>query len=111
MIEASFLKLCSLSMFQGQIGITLNHIPGIPKDPTKLSDIEAAETYNQFYVGWYAGPIFGEGDYPDAMKWQVGNKSLEQGYPRSRLPEFTYEEKIMLKGKLIYRPVKIVLYG
>lgn len=32
------------------------------------------------------------------MKWQVGNKSLEQGLSQSRLPVFTEEEKQYIKG-------------
>lgn len=85
--------------FVGSVGITLSHGPGIPKDPTLQSDILAAETQNQFGLGLWANPIFGNGDYPDVIKWQVGNKSLEQGFSESRLPEFTDEQKEMLKGK------------
>jgi len=33
------------------------------------------------------------------MRWQVGNKSLAQGSMISRLPEFTEEEKKMVKSK------------
>lgn len=81
------------------VGITLSHTWGEPYDNQSLADIEAAERYNQMGLGWFANPIFGNGDYPDVMKWQVGNKSVEQGYKTSRLPAFTAEEKKMLKGK------------
>ena len=87
-----------LSFSLGIVGITLSHTNPIPKDPNSPGDVEAAETYNQFSLGWWANPIFGTGDYPDVMKWQIGNKSLEQGYNSSRLPEFTEEEKQMNKG-------------
>ncbi|XP_053375783.1 uncharacterized protein LOC123534954 isoform X1 [Mercenaria mercenaria] len=83
---------------QGQVGITLSHMWGEPHDNQSLADIEAAERFNQFSLGWFANPIYGNGDYPDVMKWQIGNKSLEQGLKSSRLPEFTNEEKEMLKG-------------
>jgi len=83
----------------GIVGITLSHQYGQPKDNSSLADIEAAETFNHFNVGWYANPIFGNGDYPEVMKWQVNNKSLEQGYNVSRLPVFTEDEKEMLKGE------------
>lgn len=91
-------NLIVFTNFPGSVGITLNHSPGVPKNPTSLSDIMATEVYNQFGLGWFAEPIFGSGDYPDVMRWQVGNKSLEQGYSESRLPEFTDVEKKMLKG-------------
>ena len=71
----------------------------MPKNPNSLADIEAVETKNQFNLGWWANPIFGTGDYPDVMKWQIGNKSLEQGYKESRLPMFTQEEIQLNKGK------------
>jgi lactase-phlorizin hydrolase len=71
---------------------------GEPRDNQSLADIEAAERFNQFGLGWFANPIYGNGDYPDVMKWQIGNKSLEQGLKHSRLPEFTDKEKQMIKG-------------
>ena len=86
----------------GVVGITLNHSPGVPKDPTSLSDIAATDVYNQFGLGWFAQPVFGNGDYPEVMRWQVGNKSLEQGYSESRLPSFTEEEKAMLSGNALH---------
>ncbi|XP_060578197.1 lactase/phlorizin hydrolase-like [Ruditapes philippinarum] len=83
---------------QGQVGITLSHMWGEPRDNQSLADIEAAERFNQFGLGWFANPIYGNGDYPGVMKWQIGNKSLEQGLKHSRLPEFTDKEKQMIKG-------------
>lgn len=80
-------------------GITLSHTNAVPKDPSKPADREAADNYNHFNIGWFANPIYGNGDYPDIMRWQVGNKSLEQGFEKSRLPEFTDEERAMVKGK------------
>ncbi|TKS67586.1 Lactase-phlorizin hydrolase [Collichthys lucidus] len=62
---------------------------------------KAYHTYNDKYrksQGWFAHPIFKNGDYPDAMKWQVGNKSELQGLPETRLPSFTEEEKNLIKG-------------
>lgn len=40
-------------------------------DISNQKDIEAAERYVQFYVGWFATPIF-HGDYPQVMKDFVG---------------------------------------
>jgi lactase-phlorizin hydrolase len=71
---------------------------GEPRDNESLADIEAAERFNQFSLGWFANPIYGNGDYPDVMKWQIGNKSLEQGLNQSRLPQFTASEKETIKG-------------
>lgn len=70
----------------------------MPKDPESLADIEAAERFNQFSIGWWANPIFGTGDYPNIMKWQIGNKSLEQGLNSSRLPKLSAADKKVVNG-------------
>ena len=85
----------------GLVGITLSHTNGIPKDLDSLADIEAAEIFNQFSLGWWVNPIFGTGDYPDVMKWQIGNKSLEQGLNESRLPDITAEDSKLIKGIVV----------
>ncbi|KAM9305033.1 lactase/phlorizin hydrolase-like [Gastrophryne carolinensis] len=82
----------------GVISISLNTNWAEPKDPTNLRDIEAADRYLQFTLGWFAHPIFKNGDYPEAMKWQVANKSELQGLSSSRLPIFTEEEKAYIQG-------------
>lgn len=40
-------------------------------DITNQRDIEAAERYIQFYMGWFATPLF-NGDYPQVMKDYIG---------------------------------------
>ncbi|ELU13710.1 hypothetical protein CAPTEDRAFT_98427 [Capitella teleta] len=81
----------------GVIGITLDSEWKEPysDDP---EDIEAAERAIQFCLGWFANPIFGSGGYPTVMKEKILEKSLEQGYEESRLPEFTEEEENRIHG-------------
>ena len=55
----------------GLVGISLSGDWGEPVDITNQKDIEAAERYVQFYMGWFATPIF-HGDYPQVMKDFVG---------------------------------------
>ncbi|KAL3857523.1 hypothetical protein ACJMK2_012183 [Sinanodonta woodiana] len=78
--------------------MSLSHIQGYPRVKNDPSDIESAERYNQFSLGWFANPIFGNGDYPDVMKWQIGNKSQAMHIGESRLPTFSNSEKQLLKG-------------
>jgi hypothetical protein len=33
--------------------------------------VEAANTLQQFQVGWFANPILNNGDYPEVMKQKV----------------------------------------
>uniref|UniRef100_A0A6I8S540 Lactase, gene 2 n=1 Tax=Xenopus tropicalis TaxID=8364 RepID=A0A6I8S540_XENTR len=82
----------------GVISISLNTEWAEPKNPKDPRDVTAADRYLQFSLGWFAHPIFKNGDYPDAMKWQVANKSDLQNLKSSRLPSFTEEEKAYIQG-------------
>uniref|UniRef100_A0A8D0ABL1 beta-glucosidase n=1 Tax=Sander lucioperca TaxID=283035 RepID=A0A8D0ABL1_SANLU len=82
----------------GLVSIALNADWIEPKDVHVPREVVAADRALQFQLGWFAHPIFKNGDYPDAMKWQVGNKSELQGLTETRLPSFTEEEKSFIKG-------------
>ncbi|XP_061923161.1 lactase/phlorizin hydrolase-like [Entelurus aequoreus] len=82
----------------GRVSIALSADWVEPKDANVPREVQAADRAMQFRLGWFAHPIFKNGDYPDAMKWQVGNKSELQGLPDSRLPTFTEEEKKYIRG-------------
>lgn len=69
-----------------------------PLDPDNPDDVAAQERAMQFKLGWYANPIFVNGDYPEIMKTTVAQKSEQQGLEESRLPEFTEEEKARIVG-------------
>ncbi|XP_065348184.1 myrosinase 1-like [Cloeon dipterum] len=62
-------------------------------------DIFAAERAMQFLIGWFGHPVYSQdGDYPAVMKEFVAFHSAEEGYPESRLPQFTPEEIAYVKG-------------
>ncbi|TSK19974.1 Lactase-like protein [Bagarius yarrelli] len=87
---------------KGMVGISLSTDWGEPVDITNLGDIEAADRYMEFHLGWFAAPVF-SGDYPQIMKEYVGKfeypiKSAEQGLGDSRLPTFSPQEKSYIKG-------------
>ena len=71
----------------GKIGIT-NNCDWREPLTDKPQDKEAAERALQFYLGWFADPVFKSGDYPDVMRERVGD----------RLPRFTREESESLLG-------------
>ncbi|KAJ0056439.1 hypothetical protein NL108_007478 [Boleophthalmus pectinirostris] len=81
----------------GMVGISLTADWGEPVDSTNQRDIEAADRYMQFSLGWFASPVF-YGDYPQVMKEYIGRKSGQQGLGLSRLPVFTPQEKSYVKG-------------
>lgn len=72
---------------KGKIGITLNTMWAEPKDPNDPNSVAAARRDMEFELGWFADPIW-KGDYPACMRETV----------KDRLPTFTEEEKMLLKG-------------
>ena len=82
------------------ISITLDTDWKEPKTNSE-EDILASERAEQFKMGWFAHPIFKTGDYPPMMKERVLAKSIQQGLPKSRLPEFTAQEKDEIKGMIM----------
>ncbi len=87
-----------MTTFAGQISITLNTDWKEPFNDESIN-VDAAERARQFSLGWFAHPIFLNGDYPEIMKTVVAEKSELQGYEKSRLPEFTEEEKARIVGR------------
>ncbi|CAH2231810.1 jg3612, partial [Pararge aegeria aegeria] len=62
-------------------------------------DLLAAEVKRQAEWGLYAEPIFSaNGGFPPEFSEIVAKKSAEQGYRRSRMPEFTDEEREFVRG-------------
>ena len=82
----------------GQVGITLNTDWQVPEDPTSQNDRNISDRAIYFMFGWFAEPVI-KGDYPQVMKDFIATKSREQGFAKSRLPEFTAKEKKYMKSK------------
>ena len=70
----------------GQIGIS-NNCDWREPLTDKQEDLEAAERALQFFLAWFADPIY-KGDYPELMKERLGD----------RLPTFSETEKKLIKG-------------
>ena len=80
------------------MGITLNLGWSLPATQSP-EDLEAQDRNRQFSFGWFAHPIFRNGDYPDIMKTKIAEKSRALNLTSSRLPEFTQAEKDANRGK------------
>lgn len=86
------------SVQDGIIGITISARYYEPASDSS-EDILAAETAAQFEWEQYAYPIFSvKGNFPPIMIENIAQKSAAQGFPRSRLPEFTEEEVEYVRG-------------
>ncbi|XP_063541765.1 myrosinase 1-like [Cydia strobilella] len=82
----------------GECGITIGVNYYSPLTDSE-EDKAASELFNQAQWAIYSDPIFSEqGGWPKEFAERVAAKSEEQGYPRSRLPEFTEEEIALVKG-------------
>ncbi|CAG4943882.1 unnamed protein product [Colias eurytheme] len=83
-------------LYNGSIFITIN---AEWYEPVNKHNKQSAYDSNQFVWGQYAHPIFSAvGDYPAVMKERIAKKSREQGFFRSRLPSFTPEEILYIRG-------------
>ncbi|NAS12330.1 GH1 family beta-glucosidase [Poritiphilus flavus] len=71
---------------KGVIGIT-NNCDWREPLTDEASDVEAAQRSLEFFLGWFADPIY-FGDYPAVMRERVGD----------RLPEFSEEDRELIKG-------------
>lgn len=82
--------------YQGKVGIVLetNWIEAETEDPL---DLEAQERYLQFYLGWFANPVY-KGNWPDVMIDRIANRSKLENLARSRLPAFTQDEIEYING-------------
>jgi lactase-phlorizin hydrolase len=83
---------------KGVCGITINNDWEAPKDESNPADVAASEKVLQCKLGWYANPIFGDGDYPQVLKDQMVDVTKALKLPKNPLPEFTEEEKKLNKG-------------
>lgn len=54
-----------------------------PRPDPETTDKAAAQRALEFWIGWFADPIYLTGDYPACMREQLGD----------RLPQFTPEQK------------------
>ena len=43
---------------------------GEPEDETNPEHLEASQRFMDFFLGWYANPIFVDGKYPEVYKIQ-----------------------------------------
>ena len=65
---------------QGKVSISLLSHWGEPKTDQKV-DIDAAERSMEWWLGWFAHPVFVNGDWPEVMKKSIKEKSAVKGIP------------------------------
>ncbi|XP_069681383.1 myrosinase 1-like [Periplaneta americana] len=87
------------SVQKGKVSLTIPIMWSEALNLNSSADRKAAELALQHTAGLYCHPIFSkEGDYPQVLKDNVGDKSLAQGFLKSRLPQFTPEEIEYIRG-------------
>ncbi|CAG9131153.1 unnamed protein product [Plutella xylostella] len=69
-------------------------------------DLEVAELIRQFQYGLYCHAIYSQaGGWPTVVEQQIAANSRREGYSFSRLPDFTQEEKDLVRGTFDYMAV------
>ncbi|CAB3227765.1 unnamed protein product [Arctia plantaginis] len=82
----------------GTCGITI-HVDWFAPLTDSAEDELAAEVRRQGFFALYADPIFSaDGGFPKELSQRIAQKSAQQGFSKSRLPEFTDEEKAWVHG-------------
>ncbi|CAH2238343.1 jg24606 [Pararge aegeria aegeria] len=82
--------------YNGKLSIANNPIW---LDPASEKDEELTELAREFGAGRYSDPIYSaEGGWPPSIEKIMAEYSKKQGYPYSRLPSFTDEEKKLIQG-------------
>lgn len=82
---------------RGAVSLSLHADWAEPANPYVDLHWQAAERFLQFEIGWFAEPLFRTGDYPVAMREYIAFKN-RQGLSRSALPQFSEEERSLVKG-------------
>uniref|UniRef100_A0A480RIP9 Beta-klotho n=1 Tax=Sus scrofa TaxID=9823 RepID=A0A480RIP9_PIG len=82
---------------RGALSLSLHSDWAEPANPYADSHWKAAERFLQFEIAWFAEPVFKSGDYPLAMREYIAFKN-RQGLSSSTLPQFTEEERRLVKG-------------
>ncbi|XP_067104307.1 beta-klotho [Osmerus mordax] len=74
---------------QGQVSIVLGSHWMVPRqDPSRLANVDICQQSMEAVLGWFASPIFGDGDYPTTLRARQ----------RGLLPVFTPEERLWVRG-------------
>uniref|UniRef100_A0A8C2H736 Lactase n=1 Tax=Cyprinus carpio TaxID=7962 RepID=A0A8C2H736_CYPCA len=94
----TWITFSSPKLHGGKVGIALYSDWAEPRNPSSDQDVAAAEHYLNFMLGWFAHPIFVDGDYPAMLKEQTEKKKDLCGKELARLPVFTEAEKQRIQG-------------
>ena len=74
---------------RGEVSVVLGSHWVLPqRTPASQADVELCQRSMESVLGWFANPIFRDGDYPASMRSQHGDL----------LPTFTPEEKAWVQG-------------
>nr|CAH7741390.1 unnamed protein product [Callosobruchus chinensis] len=82
---------------KGRISIVVDYSWWEPLITNNTAFTDAADAGIQFMSGLYANPVY-LGDWPTIVKKRVAELSKKEGEKKSRLPEFTKEEIVRIRG-------------
>ncbi|XP_055981573.1 beta-klotho [Sorex fumeus] len=82
---------------RGALALALHADWAEPADPYAPSHARAAERFLQFELAWFADPLFGDGDYPRALREHLAERR-RQGLSSAELPAFSDAERRLVRG-------------
>lgn len=74
------------------MGIVLNSDWAEPLSLERPEDLAVSERFLHFVLGWFAHPIFVDGDYLTTLRAQIQQIDKQCSRPVALLPEFTEAE-------------------
>ncbi|XP_028285147.1 cytosolic beta-glucosidase [Parambassis ranga] len=82
---------------KGAVSLAINSDWLEPLHQDSNEDVAAVERDLAFTLGWFAWPVFVNGDYPEIMKSAIDAQSKKLGYKgASRLPSFSDDDPAIL---------------
>ncbi|XP_072947943.1 myrosinase 1-like [Epargyreus clarus] len=87
-------------LYHGRVSVA-NHLVWF--EPAYENATQLTELAQEYLTGRYSHPIYSqEGGWPPIVEKHMAKLSKRQGYNQSRLPSFTEEEKLLIKGTYDY---------
>lgn len=76
-------------ILKGEIAFKNDDSVQLPKNPDNPEDVRASERHTAFFIGIFSQPVYGDGNWPDAVRSTV---------PKKFLPDLTDQDKASIKG-------------
>jgi len=81
----------------GKLSITLNDNFGVPRDPSKSEDVDAANHFNSFQLATLANPVFLGQNYPESYTYTIADCWTRKTWNISMEPPTSSQHSLTLR--------------